>query len=368
LGVFTKNHDKFESKIEKKFEGDKKEEELEKLLTSNPDIFPVNLIAESDNWIPLARQIHITNHGILDILATDSDGNIYIVECKIKGNQDMKTIRGQITDYVSGLWSERGSWDNFLKKIKEKSLGKTLDEVLKANMDEDIQDTLDYIKQNFEAGRYFLVYAVDQITPGLRDVIDWHNQKLDLIHEYPSFVLEVKKYLGENGSEFIVTQNFPYNLSEIKRKKERTENRKTNTTEDWEKIFDQADLLDEQKNKILEFKKNIESLARNDGGEISYGSGKNMPRILPKFSSTILRSPIGLKANGRLVLQFHLIKGEYPEEAQQFREKIFEIKEIKTIFENSKSKGEHSVDAEIWLLHKDKILSILKEVFTSDQV
>jgi len=364
MGVFVENGGKIESKSEIKFEGSKKEEELEELLFCNPIIFPVNQVAESPTWIPLSRQISIKNHGILDILATDSDGNIYIVECKIKGNQDMKTIRGQITDYVAGLWIERGSWDSFLKSIEEKSFGnKRLDVILKENMDEDIQDTLDNIKQNFEDGKYFLVYAIDQITPGLRDVINWHNEKLDQTHQYPSFALEIKRYLGENNSDFIVTQNFPFNLDEIKRKKEKTENRKENTKSDWEKIFEQTTFSEEERTKILEFIDSVEVLVRKDGGKINYGTGKNMPRMMPKFTSTSLRSGIGLKANGKLVLQFHLLRGEYPEEADEFKEKIFEIAEIKNEVEKSKSIGEFAINSKIWLPNKDKILSILNEVF-----
>jgi len=119
MGVFIKNNEKFEPKKEIQFKGNKKEEELEKLIIVNPNIFPVNQIAEASTWIPLGNQIGISNHGKLDILATDDVGNIYVVECKIKGNQDMKTIRGQITDYVAGLWREKDSWENFLNKIKK---------------------------------------------------------------------------------------------------------------------------------------------------------------------------------------------------------------------------------------------------------
>lgn len=367
MGVFTENYDKFEPKTEIKFEGSKKEEELEELLTRNPTIFPVNQIANSPTWIPLARQISIKNHGTLDILATDSDGNIYIVECKIKGNQDMKTIRGQITDYVAGLWTERGSWKDFLKSIEERSLNKKgLNEILKDNV-EDIQDALDNIKQNFENGNYFLIYAVDQITPGLREVINWHNEKLDQTHQYPSFAIEVKKFVGDNNLKFIVTQNFPFNLDEIKREKEKTENRKENSKTDWEKIFGQTQLTDEERSKTLEFVKSVELLIIKDGGKINYGTGKNMPRMMPKFTSTSLRSGIGLKANGKLVLQFNLLRGEYPDEAEIFKEKMFEISEIKKEVEKSRSKGEFAIDSKIWLPHKDKILLILEQIFIEKQ-
>jgi hypothetical protein len=362
MGVFTKNNEKFESKKEIKFEGNKKEEDLETLLINNPNIFPVNQIAEASTWIPLGNQIGISNHGKLDILGTDDMGNIYVVECKIKGNQDMKTIRGQITDYVAGLWREKDSWNNFLNKIKNSS-GRELDEILNDNMDEGVQDTHDYIKQNFENGKYFLVYAVDQITPGLRDVISWHNEQLDQSHQYPSFALEVKKYFGDKNSEFIVTQNFPFNLDEIKRKKERAESRNENTKKDWTKIFEQTEINEQDRNRILEFANGIEDLVSKDGGKITYGTGKHMPRMMPKFTSTILRSGIGLNANGKLSLQFHLLRGEYPAEAEIFKEKILQLDEIKTIVEKSRSTGEFGIESNVWLPHMKKILLMLEEVF-----
>lgn len=374
MGVFSKKQDgKFEEKAEIKFEGDEKEKELEKLIFDNPDIFPVDQISESDTWIPLARQVSITHHGTLDILAVDGDGTIYIVECKIKGNSDMKTIRGQITDYVAGLWKDKDSWDVFLKKIQEKS-NKELKEILKEVLDDDeIENTLAMIKQNFEEGKYSLIYAVDQINPGLRDVVDWHNKSIDIAHKYPSFALEVKKYSGNDNSEFIVVQTFPYNLAEIKRKEEKE--RPVNTEDGWEKKLNSTESIDDaQKSEIINFKNEIKSLIKNNG-EIGWGTGNVMPRMLPKFSSTYLRSAIGLQANGNLKLQFRMLNGEYPDECEKFIAKIFEIEEIKSVVQNSKRwkshasdstnwhKGDFAIEPKMWLPHKEKILEILKEVF-----
>ena len=41
--------------------------------------------------------------GRLDIFATDGVGNIYIVECKLNSNNEMKTIRSQINNYAAGI-------------------------------------------------------------------------------------------------------------------------------------------------------------------------------------------------------------------------------------------------------------------------
>jgi len=374
MGVFSKNLDgKFDPKAEIKFEGDEKEKELEKLIFDNPDIFPVKQIAESNNWIPIVRQLRIPHHGKLDILAVDDEGTIYIVECKIKEkSSDMKTIRGQNTDYVAGLWINRNSWNDFLDKIKNRTK-KELKEILKETLeDNEIESTLETIKQNFEEGKYFLVYAVDQITRGLRHTIEWHNDSIDVKHKYPSFALEVKKYSGNDNSEFIVVQTFPYNLDEIKRKKV-TEG--SPIDEDaWNKKFNSTESIDnEQKSEILNFKNEIKSLVKNNEGEIGWGRATVTPRMLPKFRSTIQRSAIGLLADGNLKLQFGLFD-EYPEECEKFMAKIFEIEEIKSVVQNSKKwklreannpdghKGDFTIEPKIWLPHKEKILKILKEI------
>ena len=100
---------------------------LQELIFEKPELFPIKQITETtDQWIPLAREVDTTGratgrHGTLDILATDNSGNIYIVECKLRYNTgDMKSIRGQITDYASAFFREvKNSNDNGWKWFKD---------------------------------------------------------------------------------------------------------------------------------------------------------------------------------------------------------------------------------------------------------
>ncbi|HJW20444.1 MAG TPA: hypothetical protein VJ571_07815, partial [Candidatus Nitrosotalea sp.] len=295
----------------------------------------------------------------------DNGGNLYIVECKIKGNQDMKTIRGQITDYAAGLWSEKISWEKFQLLIEESSSPPvTLDKILELKMKED-KDNIQYVKkqieQNFENGEYFLVFAVDQMNRGLKDVIDWHNDKLDQGNKYPMFSLELKRYPSEGEKpESIVMQNYPYNLGEIKIKK-LGEKRNDNTESDWDQIFKKADLKNEEKNKINDFTQKLKKMVEDDKGRIDYGSG--MPVFMPKFFSSDQRSAIKLKADGGMNLQFHLLEGEYRAEADEFKKDLFNIPELRRLIEKSRSKGTVPLKIDEWLPHKDEILQILIKVF-----
>ena len=162
------------------------EEKLEFLLFTNPKIFPVDEFTdgEAGDWIPLARQISLKNHhGILDILATDDVGNIYIVECKLKYNKgEMKTIRSQLINYVSAFWNESNNdcekfWEWFCNVI-QKTRNKKLEEILtEHNQDPDeIDKIIKSMKKNFQDDKIFLIYAVDHIAENLRITVDWHNK------------------------------------------------------------------------------------------------------------------------------------------------------------------------------------------------
>ena len=118
LGIFSIEEEEVDAKIWLPYktvkDGKKSNDEtiLQKLIFEKPKLFPVKQITDTtDQWIPLAREVDTTSkgigrHGILDILATDGSGNIYIVECKLRYNNDMKSIRGQITDYASAIYRQ----------------------------------------------------------------------------------------------------------------------------------------------------------------------------------------------------------------------------------------------------------------------
>ena len=65
--------------------------------------------------------------GRLDILATDDEGNIFIVECKLEDNPDMKTIRSQIQNYAAGFFKDCKTngidsfWEWLIENIKNQN-------------------------------------------------------------------------------------------------------------------------------------------------------------------------------------------------------------------------------------------------------
>ena len=125
-------------KFENKEEAKKGERELQEFIFNFPTLFPVSEISgkETSVWIPLAQEI-VLDTGRADIIATDGVGNIYIIECKLNSNNEMKTIRSQISNYAAGIsekiinlgWNDFWIW--FCKEIKKNSNNKQpLEEII----------------------------------------------------------------------------------------------------------------------------------------------------------------------------------------------------------------------------------------------
>ena len=365
----------------------KGERVLQELIFQSPDMFPVDEISggESGQWIPLAMEVELKGHqGRLDILGTDGSGNIYIFECKLHTNAEMKTIHSQIFNYTAGFYKQKENmglenfWKWFCESIEENSPDKqTLENILvNAGVGkEQVEKIIKLMKENLEEDKITLVYAVDRITAPLRNSIDWWNEKVEPQHNYPSFALEVSRY-GESKDiddiSSIVVQTYPFNLEDLVRKKQGTTGKRIvypNNIERWMKEFGENEWKEEQREKIIDFKDGLYELLKKDGDGafMDFGNGKNI-RMMPKFKNYSDRSPIGLHVDGLLKMQFGLIRSceRGPEAGKKFQEKIFEIDEIGTDIEASAGGGfpeEPSVKLETWLPHKDKILSILEEAF-----
>ena len=358
---------------------------LQEIIFKSPNMFPASEISGGNTsiWIPLAMEVGLKGHqGRLDILGTDSVGNIYIFECKLHTNAETKTIHSQIGNYAAAFYKQKENmglenfWEWFCESIKENSPDKqTLENILQDSVgDDDIDGIIKSMKENLKEDKITLVYAVDKITAPLRNYIDWWNEKVESQHNYPSFALEVSRY-GESKDtddiSSIVVQTYPFSLEDLVRKKQGSGGKSTrynNDRERWMKKFDENKLDAEQRKKITEFKEKIEELLKkDDNSRMDFGTGDDI-RMMPKFGRCNDRSAIGLYTHGKLVLQFELIQGSDagPEAGKEFEKRINEIDEIRISLETRAGGGykkEPRVKLETWLPHRDKILSILEEVF-----
>jgi len=135
---------------------DVNELKLENLIIDNPELIPAERFNAS-KWIPVAKQIRLEGHKP-DTIGVDDVGQLYIIENKLDNNPDNKTVRGQVREYafsmkkLSKKSKDDKGWQEFLELIKtannstsddvktRKNLhGKSLDEILLDNFNEDIQ-------------------------------------------------------------------------------------------------------------------------------------------------------------------------------------------------------------------------------------
>jgi hypothetical protein len=151
---------------------------LQTLLERSPDLLP----GFSEKQLVVARE-HSVPTGSVDLVAVDTEGNIAVVECKLKTNPEIKRkVVGQLLEYASEIW--RSSYDDFDARFRRTSQqsseepGRSLEEQVRELADaeswssEEFQST---VAANLEAGRFHLVFAVDQITEELKGVVEFLN-------------------------------------------------------------------------------------------------------------------------------------------------------------------------------------------------
>jgi len=395
LGIFSIEHGHVDTKnflpYETLKDGKKSNDEtiLQELIFEKPKLFPIKQITDStDQWIPLAREIDTTGratgrHGTLDILATDNSGNIYIVECKLRYNtSDMKSIRGQISDYASAFYREtKNSDDDGWKWFKDSidnntSIDRTLENILD-DAGVPIEETIESMKRNLKENKIILVFAVDVMTAGLWDAIDWHNNAVNAEHNYPCFAIEVRKYSEKENDEkiFVGVQTYPYDLKEIIQKKTQSRGYFQHDAVTFQKQFEKSNLTEQQIQIFNHARKELEEIA--DAFEYNTpGSETATAALMPRFQRICegRRSPFAIDSNGILILQFEMLndpidnKGiEKPIlQSEIFKNSLSKIPEIKKQFEKKPQQGQRitnfRLEPEIWLPVYKEIFKALEEI------
>jgi len=412
LGIFSIENGQVDKKKWKPYltyqDGIKKNDEsiLQELIFDYPELFPVKQLADdTDQWIPLAREVDTTGgvtgkHGTLDILATDNSGNIYIVECKLRYNtSDMKSIRGQISDYTSAFYrqfkhsedddnicSQCGNketrkdngikigWKWFKDSIgNNKSIDGTLEDILN-NAKVPVDETIESMEKNFKENRIILVFAVDEMTSGLWDAIDWHNNAVNPGHNYPCFAIELRKYSEEENNEkfFVGTHTYPYNLKQLIQKESQSRGYFQHTAETFQKQFEKSNLSEQQIQIFNDARNELEEITV----EFEYnrpGSETSIAVLLPRFQNIYEggRSPLTLHSNGNLKLQLDMLHdyvknkgtGKSTIQSEIFENALSKIPEIKKEFDKKPDAHQSPVlKPEIWMPVYKEIFKALEEI------
>src|SRR5437773_10207554 len=105
------------------------ETQLQKMLHESPELVPKQGDAQVRAFI---RESGLPGSGYTDLIGIDEDGNLYVVECKLITNSEIRRkVVGQILEYAAFLWGM--SYDDFDKLFVQRE-GKTIRELIGAKV------------------------------------------------------------------------------------------------------------------------------------------------------------------------------------------------------------------------------------------
>jgi hypothetical protein len=145
------------------------EADLQALLHNNAELIPVR--AGEDAPRVFVRECGLRGSGSTDLLGVDSDGNIYIVECKLASNQEIRRkVLGQVLEYAAFLWNmPYEDFDQFFLRRTDEPLTTLMRK--KAGSDWIEEDFRAEVARNLKSGAFHLVIAVDGMNDELAQVI-----------------------------------------------------------------------------------------------------------------------------------------------------------------------------------------------------
>ena len=181
------------------------EAELQSLLEESPDILPIG------DSLTLVKEFWIPEIGSVDLVGITSEGDVVIVECKLRANSQIRReVVGQALAYAGGIW--RIHPDDFIGEFENKA-GAKLSAVLESLGTKDPADAIACLRANLESGEFRIIIAVDEITSELRTIVEYlnsHTSGMDVV------LLELN-YSCEGDVEILVPTTYGAEAAESKR-------------------------------------------------------------------------------------------------------------------------------------------------------
>lgn len=153
------------------------EDELQRLLAESPGLLPDIDPAQ----VAVARELPISGSGYLDVAVVGLDATITLVECKLQANPEIRrSVVGQVLAYASGLWrTDVLALDAAWAAVSDHGLLDAVRTLADGRADTafDTDQFQRALAANLAAGRFRLVIAVDTITPELRRIVEFLNDR-----------------------------------------------------------------------------------------------------------------------------------------------------------------------------------------------
>lgn len=152
------------------------ESQLQQMLYESPDLIPMRGAREPGH--AFIREADLPGSGNTDLLGVDTSGNIYVVECKLATNREVRRqVIGQVLEYAAYLWEM--SYDDFDSLFIARAQ-RSLEELIstKAEGGWGFESFRTRVIENLSAGSFDLFIAVDEINEELRQIIVYLQRQL----------------------------------------------------------------------------------------------------------------------------------------------------------------------------------------------
>jgi len=177
------------------------EPHLQKMLYESPELIPMG---EDTSPRIFIREAGLPGSGNTDLVGVDTNGGVYIVECKLASNPEVRRkVVGQVLEYAAFLWNM--SYDDFnaLFERREKT---PLEDLIGSKAAEgwSVEIFRDKVKQHLSDGAFELVIVVDKINEDLKRIIKFVSSRGPQLRLR---AIELPLYVG-GDSEVVVPRTY----------------------------------------------------------------------------------------------------------------------------------------------------------------
>ncbi len=173
------------------------EQALQTLIAQSPDLLP----GTAGQEMAVVTELAVPLIGYVDVVGVDPEGNITLVECKLKANPEIRRqIVGQVLAYAAGLWTlSYEAFDQAFAARYGAPLAQAVAALKTEGWDEEAFRTA--VADNLARGRFRLVIAIDEITDELKRIVLYLNQHT--VADLQMLALELG-YVADEGVEVLV--------------------------------------------------------------------------------------------------------------------------------------------------------------------
>jgi hypothetical protein len=281
------------------------EREFQKMLYSSPQLIPVQ--GELTKTRVFIDEAGLTGAGYTDLIGVDNDGEIYLVECKLATNPEIRReVIGQILEYASFLWEM--SYEDF-DSLFVKRKGNTLKGLLTEGVVEgwEFEAFRGAVTENLKTGNFHLIIAVDEMSEQLEEIIGFLGKRGAGVRLQ---AIELQRYV-QDDAEILVPQLhgeiFQFPKGDRKR-----------VAWSFESFFAEAKRrLSEERLTALT---TLYEFSKHQTGWLSWGKGTTYGSVSVHIDRISSRSLYALTTNGHFVANFGQLQDG--EAALKFRDNL----------------------------------------------